>query len=1198
MGVRFVIGRAGSGKSRHCLESIAAEMRRDPLGPPIYYILPKQATFQAERELTCQSGLIAFCRARVLSFELLGEEILANCGGAAMPEVSALGRQMLIGHLLRRHQDQLKFFKSAARQPGLAARLDKTFGEFERCGKDPDALAALVSDLKHPAGNAGAEHASQDDVETALLRDKVADFHLLFKAYRDVLGQERVDPHRRLEQVLACLHEFEPLKRASVFVDEFREFSQRERQMLLGLARVCPRVEITLLADPADASIRDVHHLPDDFDLFHLTTQTYRQLHLTFQAAGVVIEPPVMLSRSRRFENPALAAIERTMFDQDRGAGGVGVAGNGAGGGAAIELPAPEDVELVEAPDRRGEVDAAARRIRALLRAGLRLRDIGVLVRDLEEYHELITSSFREHDICFFADRRRIAAHHPLLQFTRAVFQIARQSWPHEAMMTLLKSGLAGLTPDEADQMENYVLLHRIHAGAWCDDAPWRFSRSLTRGRDDDELPPAERIEVERMDALRRKVARPLAAFADSFRGRGATPIRQTVVELFNLFQAFGVRETIARWIAQAKAANDLEQSGEHEQVWAELMSLFDQLVDLLGEQSVALADFVEILESGLEQFDLALAPPRVDQVLVGQVDRTRTPRWDTVFLLGLSEGQFPKIAREDSVLSDGERAALRRRDLDVDPDSERRLLDENLLGYIGFTCAGKRLVVTRAIASEDGKPLAPSPLWGRLRGMFSEVKLTQEKRESEAPPQAIGTPRQLVTSLMRWAREGGGLVNSDPRPALYQWLATHPCRGDMIDVMRFMAWRALGYCNEAKLSAQTAQKLYGSELHASASRIEAFATCPFRQFARYDLQLREREEQDVTAMDLGNVYHQILERCVREALEQRRDFCDLEPHLTRQMIVRFAEEVGRTLRGELMLSSARNKYLLDRVAKTLEQVCATQQEALRRGTLRPAMAELGFGVDGGALEALRLPTPRGNTVVLHGKIDRVDRGDDGEVAVIDYKMSDKKLTLAHVRHGLSLQLLTYLLVLEANGEKLFERDIKPAGAFYARLLRWLESVKHPDEATDPQQPEFHLSTKPRGIFDARFLGAFDSQLDSGASSVVQAYIKKDGTFGRPDSSDHADGAAFTALLRFVRRRIGELADELIVGNIAVRPYRMGNVSPCPNCEFRALCRFDAGVNHYLILPMMKRSAVLETLMQEDRPAAQRPGAQGGGDGA
>src|SRR3954471_3467968 len=112
MGVRFVVGRAGTGRSRHCFDAITAALRAEPLGPPIYWLLPKQATFSAERELTTLSGLRGFCRARVLSFELLGDEVLEACGGAAVAEVSALGRQMLLGFLLRRHQDELRFFRS------------------------------------------------------------------------------------------------------------------------------------------------------------------------------------------------------------------------------------------------------------------------------------------------------------------------------------------------------------------------------------------------------------------------------------------------------------------------------------------------------------------------------------------------------------------------------------------------------------------------------------------------------------------------------------------------------------------------------------------------------------------------------------------------------------------------------------------------------------------------------------------------------------------------------------------------------------------------------------------------------------------------------------------------------------------------------------------------------------------------------
>src|SRR4051794_35400611 len=104
MGVRFVVGRAGSGKSRYCFDRIVAMLREQPLGDPIYFVVPKQETFSVERELVCASGLGGFCRVKVVSFELLGEDVLAECGGTAIPQVTPLGRQMIIGHLLRRHE--------------------------------------------------------------------------------------------------------------------------------------------------------------------------------------------------------------------------------------------------------------------------------------------------------------------------------------------------------------------------------------------------------------------------------------------------------------------------------------------------------------------------------------------------------------------------------------------------------------------------------------------------------------------------------------------------------------------------------------------------------------------------------------------------------------------------------------------------------------------------------------------------------------------------------------------------------------------------------------------------------------------------------------------------------------------------------------------------------------------------------------
>src|SRR5439155_9943524 len=245
-------------------------------------------------------------------------------------------------------------------------------------------------------------------------------------------------------------------------------------------------------------------------------------------------------------------------------------------------------------------VDAVARRVRDALRSGRRLRDIAVLVRDIDDYHELIAASFREHDIPFFVDRRRSASHHPLLQFTRSLFQIARHNWPHEAVMSLLKSQLSGLVPDAAEELENYVLMHRIRGSAWSSDEPWSFRRSLTlRGEDEPDIRAT--IAADRMDRLRRLIADKLKPFISAFQAGEKRSIRETVIALFDVYQRFGIREELAAWIERAEKQNDLEQRGEHEQVWSELIKLLDQLVDVIGDKHVTPGDFVEILESGLE---------------------------------------------------------------------------------------------------------------------------------------------------------------------------------------------------------------------------------------------------------------------------------------------------------------------------------------------------------------------------------------------------------------------------------------------------------------------------------------------------------------------------------------------------------------------------------------------------------------------
>jgi ATP-dependent helicase/nuclease subunit B len=461
----------------------------------------------------------------------------------------------------------------------------------------------------------------------------------------------------------------------------------------------------------------------------------------------------------------------------------------------------------------------------------------------------------------------------------------------------------------------------------------------------------------------------------------------------------------------------------------------------------------------------------------------------------------------------------------------------------------------------------------------------------------------------MRWAREGtevaelrsGEVAESnsdhsttpllhhsdtpylDPRPALYQWLATHECCDDSMDLYRFRAWKALSYANEARLSRDVAARLFPAPLAASARQLETFAACPFRHFMRYGMRLADRSSHDVTAMDLSHVYHEVLEIVAAEMLESRWEWQDLSPDQAREMVSSFASAVAQRLRGEVLLSTARSRYMLQRVERTLEQVIASVKEALARGSFRPAFAGLSFG-EGARVPALNIKTPGGAEVHLSGQVDRVDllegtHSGDASFAVFDYKLGASPLAMGHLYHGLSLQLLTYLLVLQAHGKELTGKPLTPAAAFYAQLLRGYQRAEHPDDADDPASEDFPLRCKPRGVFEEKFLPDLDSRVAPGEfSKVVQAYLKQDGQFGRRDSTDVADAQEFAGLLEHVSTRLGQLADGVMSGAVEAAPYRIGTETPCPRCEFRAVCRFEPYVNRYRHLVPLRRGDALDRI--------------------
>lgn len=1152
MSVVFVIGRAGTGKTAYCLRKVSQSLAAEPLGPPIWLIVPRHSTLTVERLLACHSGLSGFCRARVLSFDRLGADLLAACDDDGLPELPTLQRRMLLSIILRRCADRLRFYGPAAGRPGLAARLDAALGELDPWGRGPQSVADAIHRL--PCREETAQFRNT-------LADKLHDLHLVYAEFHRVISGRWRDTRQRASRAVEAIGRCAQARDAEAYVDGHLCFTAQERRLLVELARTCRRTHIALLMDP-HSPVLARNGTPDELSVFHPPERTYLRLREALAEAGVDIEPPVLLEKPRRFASTALAAVERLC------------PGDSA---QASDAPADE-VELAEAPDRRAEVEHAARRARDLVCRGKRMRDIAVVVRNLEQYHDLIAAAFREHGLRCFIDRPRPLSHHPLVRLVRAVLQTLTHGWEHTAVMTLVKTGLAGLSDEEAARLENYVLAHGLPATAWTQETPWSEPQCPQDAPGEDDQPPAA-PPAPGADALRRRVFDAVAPLAALLARDGGFTGAEAARAIYATLERMRVREVLAEWIRRDRPARRSGEATEHEQAWEQLAALLDQLAALPDDMPLSPAELVQIVDAGLDEFSLAMAPPTVDEVFVGQIDRSHIPEAAAVIVLGLNEGEFPRSGSEGAMLNDGERARLLRAGLELDEGSRRRLLDERLLGYIALTRASQRLYVSRSLCDEAGRPQAPSPLWTGLRRILPRAAVRQLPRDLSAEPHLISTPRHLVGWLMERARSlaADELSRLPAWAALYQWLAGGGTGERQFAAARD-AWRALSYANDAAIGAELAQRLFPDPLTVSPSRMETFAACPFKHFAAYGLGLRPRAQARSCCVPMGAASHMAADRLMRR-LRSLPGGAPAEDEL-RAFVDEALENAQRILRQE-SLPEGRMRHERQRIVRLTEDLLRWQRAVTHRSALRPALGRTCFGTPGAKLPPLELTTPRGRRLRITGCIDRVDLLEDAEALVaIDYRLGSGKLELCWAYHALAVELLVYLLLLREHGKQLADAGAaRPAGAFHLALLRGLRKCDDPDEEPAPTSEEYVRSARPRGIFIAEHLQSLDRQLKPGDwSAIVQARINKDGSPGNRDKSDAVNEDELEGLLSHTRTQLAQLADRMADGDIQVRPFYIRGETPCPACPYRAVCRFDLSVDRYRVLARMSRLAVLDAV--------------------
>ena len=1088
MPLKFVFGPSGSGKSSYLYQHVIQESMKYPERNYIV-LVPEQFTMQTQKDLVMMHERKGIMNIDVLSFARLAYRVFEETGGGGLPVLDDEGKNLILRKIAGDYESELKMLGGHMKKQGYISEVKSVISEF----------------TQYDIGEDEIERVMESAGESSRLYYKLADIRLLYRGFTDYLREKYITKEELLDVLSREVEKSERLKNSTVVLDGFTGFTPVQDRLLGELMRHCREVIVTVTMDRRENPY--VYEHP--YQLFALSKQMVTSLLQIAKQNKIPVEEPVELYDHvpwRFKEQEALAFLEKHLFRY----------------GAGAYEKEQEQVKLHLAKNPREEAYAVAEQVRRMMREdGYRLRDIGVIVSDMDVYADHLKQAFIKYDIPFFMDHKRSILLNSFVEYIRSVLHMAEQSFSYESVFRFLRTNLAGFTYEEIDELENYVIGLGIKGYKHWQE---KWTRKL-RGMAQEDL--------DKMNHYRRQLVEKVDGLIYVLRQR-----RKTVADITRAIYEFMVQENLQVRLAEQeelfKAKGELALAREYAQIYRIVIELFDKFVELLGDEQVSLSEYCKLLDAGLEEARVGVIPPEVDQVVIGDMQRTRLKDIKALLFAGANDVYLPGALLRTGLLSELDREKFAREKLTLSAGGKEKAYVQKFYLYLNLTKPSEKLDIYYSKVSADGKSVRPSYLIQELQKLFPKLKVRDEERylKEQELTENIGFDRMIREFVQKRHETDGAWCE------LYNWYKKNPKWQEKVE--RFLE---AGYYRKPldALTEEAAKRLYGEEFETSITRMERFAVCAFSHFLTYGLGLREREEYDFQAADLGNVCHRALERFSYKVEREAGDWLKLTEEKRKQYVEESVEEAIADYGNSILYSSSRNAYLIVRMKRMLEKTVWALTKQLAAGDFKPSAYELRFA---------------------NGKIDRVDTYEDGDcvyVKVIDYKTGSKSFDVTALYHGLQLQLMVYMdAALQLEQKKHPEKEILPAGVFYYRIQDPL--IDRPKEGEE--QEAILKELKPDGMIslEKEVLEHLDHCM-VGESSVIPVKYNKNGSLSK--SSKAASAQDFYLMMKYAVNKVEEIRQKILSGDVKVNPYRRGTETSCDYCSYRQICGFDTKMEGY-----------------------------------
>ena len=604
MALQFILGGAGSGKTRMLYDRVIRESMEHP-EQKYLVVVPEQFTMQTQKEIIRLHPRHGIMNIDILSFKRLAYRVFEDLGVRIPVVLDDMGKSMVLRKVAGLKRGKLSLYKGHLEQSGFISQLKSQISELSQYGITPDMLREVRGETDAP-----------------LLAQKLEDLEVIYSGFREYIESHYITAEEILDILCRELPRWEPLKDSIILLDGYTGFTPVQYRLVELFLMHARDVVCTVTIDSRENAYKEssIQHL------FYMSRHTVCRVASMAKRHGIPKKEDIICNRRpawRYDESPELDFLEQNLYRYS----GRTWEGN------------VERIQVYKGRNPAGEAAYVCSRIEQMIKEeGMRYRDAAVITGDLPSYGRELAHQFDEAGIPYFLDVKKSILENPMVELIRAALEMVKD-FSYESVFRYLKTGLVyekdgkwieseadgntAQADDEnifdgsrkhveqmTDRLENYVRALGIRGWKrW--DSCWE--RQYRGG---------EKLNMKELNEYRMWILEPLRPLREAFKAEEAT-IASVTAALRQFLEHMRLREKLEEYrdfFLERGEPGDENLAREYGQVYDRVLELFERLEGLLGAEKADMKNYIQILDAGFQEIQVGVIPATVDQVMVGDI--------------------------------------------------------------------------------------------------------------------------------------------------------------------------------------------------------------------------------------------------------------------------------------------------------------------------------------------------------------------------------------------------------------------------------------------------------------------------------------------------------------------------------------------------------------------------------------------------